>query len=152
MTSAFDLSTMFGSPEGFLAQHEARLAQLADLHREVAQATGHADSADGRIRVRFTEAEGITELVVDPRALRLPADDLAHLIARTVNAAKQSASAAAGEAADRAHLAGLPDPASVLEQVPGIQQLLAQVTDDTGRMTGHLESLMERMAAGDPRG
>jgi DNA-binding protein YbaB len=147
MTGPFDLSTLFGSPEVLVAQHEDRLARLADLHREVAEAAGEAASADGRVHVRYTEADGIGELRLDPRALRLPAGDLADLITRTVNEAKRAAAAAVAEAADRAQAAGVPDPESVLEQVPGIQQFLAEVTSDTGRMTEHLESLMERLSA-----
>lgn len=145
MTSAFDLSTLFGSPEAFVAQHEERLARLADLHKEVAEAVGEAASDDGRVQVRFTEADGISELKLDPRALRLPADDLADLITRTVNDAKRAAAAAVAEAGSRAQQAGLPDPDAVLDQVPGIQQFLAEVTADTGRMTEQLESLMEQL-------
>ena len=147
MTSTFDLSTLFGSPEAFAAQHEERLARLADLHKEVAEAAGEAASADGRVQVRYTGAEGISELQLDPRALRLPADDLADLISRTVNDAKRAAAAAVTEASDRARQAGLPDPDAVLDQVPGIQQFLAEVTADTGRMAEQLESLMEQLSA-----
>lgn len=145
--TAFDLSTLFGSPESLVAQHEDRLARLADLRREVAEAAGEAVSADGRVHVRFTEADGIVSLRLDPRALRLPADDLADMVTRTVNEAKRAAAVAVAEAAERARLGGVPHPESVLAHVPGIQQFLAEVTADTGRMTGQLESLMERMSA-----
>ena len=145
--TTFDLSTMFGSPETFLAEHESRLARLADLHREVAEAAADADSTDGRVHARYTEVAGITELTIDPRALRLPADDLARLIAQTVNEAKWAAADAAGEAAERARLGGVPDAATVLQQVPDIQRFLADVTADTGRMTAELESLVERLSA-----
>ncbi len=147
MTSALDLSTLFGSPEALVAQHEERLAQLADLHKAVTEAVGEAATADGRVQARYTEAEGITELKLDPRVLRLPADDLADLITRTVNDAKRAAAAAVDEAGSRAQQAGLPDPDAVLDQVPGIQQFLAEVTADTGRMTEQLESLMEQLSA-----
>jgi DNA-binding protein YbaB len=147
VSSAFDLSTLFGSPEALVAQHADRLARLADLQREVAEATGEAASADGRVHVRYSETRGIGELKLDPRVLRLPADDLADLITRTVNEAKQASAAVVAEATNRAQLAGIPDPEAVLDQVPGIQQFLADVTTDTGRMTEHLESLVERMSA-----
>jgi DNA-binding protein YbaB len=148
MTGAFDLSILFGSPESLVAQHEDRLARLADLRREVAAAAGEAVSADGRVQVRYTEEDGIVGLTVDPRALRLPAEDLADLITGTVNEAKRAAAAAVLEASGRARRGGVPDPESVLAEVPRIEEMLAEVTADTGRMTDQLQALMDRLSAG----
>jgi hypothetical protein len=69
------------------------------------------------------------------------------VIAGTVNEAKRAAAAATGKAVDRARLAGVPDPGSVLEQLPVVQQFLADFTADTGRMAEDLESLVERLSA-----
>jgi DNA-binding protein YbaB len=147
MSAAFDLSSLFASPEGLIRQHEHRMARIAEAQRAIADAVGEAASPDERVRVRFSETDGVRDLTLDPRVLRLPAEDLARKIAETVNAARTACANEIAELSAATSAAGVPDPKAVLNQVPDVQRFLADLTKDTSRMTEQLESLVGQLTA-----
>jgi hypothetical protein len=65
-----------------------RIATAAEVQRRVAALVGRAESADRRVRAGYSAARGLCELHLDPRALRLPAADLAATILQVADAAR----------------------------------------------------------------
>src|SRR5262249_10297906 len=76
-------------PAALAALAEERIATAAGGQRRLAGRVGRAESPDGRVRAGVNTAQGLCELHLDPRALRLPAADLAATILRVTDAARQ---------------------------------------------------------------
>jgi len=70
-------------------QAEQRIAQAADVQRRVASMVGRAESPDGHVMAGYGSAQGLLELHLDPRAMRMPSADLAATILRVADAARQ---------------------------------------------------------------
>jgi DNA-binding protein YbaB len=77
------------SGEVALRRLKGRLARAEELRNRLAGLSGGATSPNGLIRVACTGEDALTELAIDPRALRLPATELAELIRTTARAAQQ---------------------------------------------------------------
>jgi hypothetical protein len=117
-----------GDPDGYLesAALDAaaldrlageRIATAAEVQRRVAALVGRAESPDRRVRAGYSAACGLCELHLDPRALRLPAADLAAAILQVADAA-------------RADLAGQVDQA--------VREVYGDAFDPLGAVTGGL--------------
>lgn len=65
----------------------ARLLYVAQIQDELTTLYGEAHTCEGRIHVRVNAAGRPTALTLDPRALSLPAPDLAAAILRAVDEA-----------------------------------------------------------------
>lgn len=85
---------------------------------EMPAATGHA--LDGRVQVTVT-AGRVSDVTLDPRALRAPSEDLAAAIREAVNAAIDAHNAQA--------VAGLPD----VPSLPDLNRMLDEVSDASRR-------------------
>jgi DNA-binding protein YbaB len=68
--------------------HE-RMARVQDMQERLADLLGQAEGADGRVKATYTMAGGLTDLDIDPRALRMGSKDLAAAIKSTVHEASQ---------------------------------------------------------------
>jgi hypothetical protein len=83
-----------GDPDGYLDAvaldrlASERIAAAAEVQRQVAALVGRAESPDRRVRAGYSAARGLCELHLDPRALRLPAADLAATILQVADAAR----------------------------------------------------------------
>jgi hypothetical protein len=70
-------------------QANERIAKAAEVQRLVAAMVGRAASPDGYVRAGYGTAQGLFELHLDPRAMRMPSVDLAATILRVADAARQ---------------------------------------------------------------
>ncbi|MEV4618515.1 hypothetical protein AB0J74_07405 [Asanoa sp. NPDC049573] len=102
-------------------------------------ATGNGVGADGLIQVT-AEGQRLTEVVVDPRAMRLPAEEFGAELLAAVNAAlAETDPAVAPEAA------ALPDPAALTRQLEELQnQSLLQMARYTQSITEVMAALKQR--------
>ncbi len=67
------------SPE-LIKQMRARTERTREIRDKVRDLVGRASSDDGYVRAAYTNAAGLSELVLEPKAMRLPSQDLAALI------------------------------------------------------------------------
>lgn len=147
-----DFGDLLRTPEEIRAEHQAELQKAEDLQLKIGEIVGTASSEDERIRVVFSEVDGIRELTVDPRAMRLPSDELAEEVKRLTNAAKSDGQAQIQKLLDETFNDGAaPDPAEVGEQVAELREMLDGFMQDTMRMDGELTGIFDRMRrmAGD---
>jgi DNA-binding protein YbaB len=72
-----------------LRQSQERMQKLAAVQEQTAGLTGRAETPDGRIKVASTAGDPLAELQIDPRAMRMPAEDLAAAIRDTVRLARR---------------------------------------------------------------
>jgi DNA-binding protein YbaB len=70
------------------AQAQERLAGVRELKDRIAALVGRAESSDGLVRAEYTDADGLSGLVVNPRAMRFGSEELSESILRTVRAAR----------------------------------------------------------------
>lgn len=74
------------------AERAARIeAWLEDGQREIEAVTGHGRAADGRIQAVTTAYGQVREVVIEPRAMRLPSRTLAEEVLLAVHRAQQDA-------------------------------------------------------------
>ncbi|MEU6426082.1 YbaB/EbfC family nucleoid-associated protein [Microbispora sp. NPDC046973] len=74
------------------AERAARIeAWLEDGQREIEAVTGHGRAADGRIQVVTTAYGQVREVVIEPRAMRLPSRTLAEELLLALRRAQQDA-------------------------------------------------------------
>src|SRR5579859_6365727 len=73
--------------DGFGAAQQ-RIEEVRRLKDQLAQLVGRAESPDGLVRAEFTDADGLSGLVVNPRAMRLTSEELSELIVRVSRAAR----------------------------------------------------------------
>lgn len=73
--------------EQFQRDMEQNMGGLGKVQERINDAVGKGEAAEGRIRAEYRTDGGLTALDLDPRALRLPADELSEQIRTAVNAA-----------------------------------------------------------------
>ncbi|MFC4529512.1 YbaB/EbfC family nucleoid-associated protein [Sphaerisporangium dianthi] len=83
--------TEFGDFAGFdidklMSGAQRQLAQVEELQRRTAELVGRAADKNGYVTVEYT-GQGLHELELNPRAMRLPSSDLAALIKTVVREA-----------------------------------------------------------------
>jgi DNA-binding protein YbaB len=113
---------------------------LNDVTPSSAPATGTGLAADGLIRVT-ADGGRLSEVVVDPRAMRLPHAEFAEQLREAVNSALAEADVTATPEA-----AALPDPARLAHQLEELQNQSAR------QMARYTQSISEVMAALKQRG
>jgi YbaB/EbfC DNA-binding family len=143
----FDLSSVFADPAQAAQAQAEQMAAAEALEQAVRAATGSAASDDGRITVEWSEAGGIDELVIDPRAMRLASDELAAQIIQVVNAARTQAQSEIATLVADAMGAGAPEPRDVVAALPGLQEQLDEIMRDTAQMGSTVTGIVERMRA-----
>lgn len=72
-------------------------AWMEEARREIEAVTGHGRSADGRVEVVTTAYGRVREVVVDPRAMRLPSETLADKLLLALRRARQDAERRCGQ-------------------------------------------------------
>ncbi|SHG50690.1 hypothetical protein SAMN05443575_2119 [Jatrophihabitans endophyticus] len=122
-----------------LSDSTRRMERARDIGSIVADVVGAAQTEDGHVRVEFT-AQGVHDLVLDPRAMRLGSADLAAAIKATI------ADAAADyqqRTLDAMREAGLVPSAE--EQQRRLDEAVAQLGDAQRQFTTSLRSAAEVM-------
>ena len=133
-----------------------RVAAAAEVQRRVAALMGRAESADRRVRAGYSAARGLCELHLDPRALRLPAADLAATILQVADAAQadlagqveQVVREVYGDAFDPAAVLDDPDRSLGLARPPGAGRQAA--LDPAALDPAALDAVASAPAAADP--
>ncbi|MFI6538451.1 YbaB/EbfC family nucleoid-associated protein [Nonomuraea sp. NPDC050547] len=64
------------------------LTALSQVQEEMAELTGQGQAADGQVSVAYSELEGVHNLRIGPRAMRLGADVLAETILEAIATAR----------------------------------------------------------------
>ncbi|TYK43633.1 hypothetical protein [Actinomadura decatromicini] len=62
-------------PEKLAKDADTFFNRLRDMHQADAEITARAESADRRVAVEYSSAEGVRTLHIDPRAMRTGADE-----------------------------------------------------------------------------
>jgi DNA-binding protein YbaB len=57
-----------------------RFARIQEMQERAQELVGSAEGAEGKVRAEFTFTGGLTELVIDPRAMRMSSAELAEVI------------------------------------------------------------------------
>lgn len=145
-----DLGRVFGVDFAKLAKAaERQAAEAAELQRRLAGLVGHAESADGRVSLTFSPAEGLPELRLDPRVLRLGSEGLAETIQAVVRKAvqdldqqkQQIAKEILGSDFDPAE--ATPDPAAMASALDGVAEAVESAGDDLTKMVEQLRRRLE---------
>ena len=59
---------------------EEHSARIQEMQEQAAELKGVAESKDRRIKVTCTVADGVADIQIDPRAMRMPAEDFAEVL------------------------------------------------------------------------
>lgn len=134
------ISNQLDQAEATMRDAERRLGNFESLRPILAELSGHADAADGLVSVDWT-AQGLSGLEINPRAMRLPAAELAEAIKTAVRAAaddlRQKTRAALADAGIGA------DSAMSIEEVQAqLARLREQTIDNANRTLADLDRAM----------
>jgi len=77
---------------------EQQMGEYTKIQDAIKEAVGRGEGAEGRIVAEYRTEGGLTRLDLDPRALRLPSDQLSTEIRTAVNAAAEDFQAKVREA------------------------------------------------------
>jgi len=127
-----------GSQQG---QAGEDVQKMRALQEQLARLTGEASDENDRVRVTVTAADGLAGLELDPRAMRMPAADLA---AEIVSAVRRAAADLAQKRADLTEETGVRGPGSLAEAQAHAEELRSQLTHSLG----DLQSVMEKLRSG----
>ncbi|MFC5746257.1 YbaB/EbfC family nucleoid-associated protein [Actinomadura rugatobispora] len=84
-----DFKKVLGFDPGKLAEDsETFFARLRDMHEIGLAVTARTESADRRVAVEYSSAEGVRVLEIDPRAMRVGAGELAATILELIRRAR----------------------------------------------------------------
>ncbi|MEV0403933.1 YbaB/EbfC family nucleoid-associated protein [Actinoallomurus sp. NPDC050550] len=146
-----DVGKVFGLDIAGLAdQAQDQASKAAELQRRISGLVGHAETADGRIRLSFSPDEGLSELRIDPRAMRLGSEELAETIRELTRQAMRDLAGRKQEAArelfgiDFEPEAAKPDPEAMRRALHGV----SAVVESTGQ---EMLTLVERLRRGVER-
>ncbi|OLE22964.1 MAG: hypothetical protein AUG44_23585 [Actinobacteria bacterium 13_1_20CM_3_71_11] len=120
------------------AQTRERLDVARQLKEQLAELVGRAESVDGAVRAEFTDADGLSALVVNPRAMRFGSEELSESILRVVREAKADL-----EARKRAAMreTGF-DPDSIVD-ADAVRERLNEATDAFRRTAGDSSAVLD---------
>ncbi|SCG36394.1 YbaB/EbfC DNA-binding family protein [Micromonospora echinaurantiaca] len=120
-----------------------QLSRGEELRTRLAGLTGRAESEDGLVRVTCTAEDPAHELHLDPRALRLPATDLAELIADLLRKARADLQRETSEALRE--LTGPAGPEALVHDPAAAQAKLAQLNDLVSGPLRESTQMLERL-------
>ncbi|WP_067459575.1 YbaB/EbfC family nucleoid-associated protein [Actinomadura macra] len=134
---------MFG-PEGLdlgdlMRQSQERMAKLALVREQMAGLQGRAESADGRVAITSTAEDPLAEIRIDPRALRMGAEDLAAALQETARRARQDLDAQVKKITSREY-GDTTDPMDALKDQDALKKSLTE-------MQGMFEQVGQRSQA-----
>jgi DNA-binding protein YbaB len=145
-----DLSNALGLEIERMTKHaQQQAAHAAELQQRLAGMVGHAETPDGRVRLSFSPDEGLPELRIDPRAMRLGSDELAETIREVVLQAvrdlerrkRDAAKAAFGDDFDPE--SARPDSDTVQSALEGISEVVEYAGRDVTALMDRLRGRLE---------
>jgi DNA-binding protein YbaB len=140
-----DLGNALGIDVHQLAQQmREQTAQAVELQQRVAGLVGHAESEDGQVRLGFSPAKGLTELAIDPRAMRMGSAELAGLIMRLCAEAVRDLDRQKQEAARETFGENF-DPAAVKMDPKAMEGALQGMTETVESAGQNITTFMEQL-------
>lgn len=135
--------------EPLLDAARERARRAAALQERMAGTQGVGRSDDGLLTVRWTALEGVVEIAIDPRAMRLGAQTLGERLVEVTAAAKrdfetqlrQAAAEAAGGTFDPA---AMPDPQAMRARMDAATAALTDVSGDAAALVKKLQQRLGR--------
>jgi hypothetical protein len=118
-----------------------RAARAAAVRRQLSEAVGEAATDNGQLRAKVGAA-GLQELVIDPRAMRMPSSDLAAAIVEITRRARDDLDRRREQLA--AELGVARDGVDLDESLARLEQLRAMVAGGHGDMRRVFERFRER--------
>jgi DNA-binding protein YbaB len=76
-----------------IGQLKERLDAARELRERLAELVGKGESLNGAIQAVYTDADGLTGLVINPRLMRLGSEELAERVVEAVRAARDDLAA-----------------------------------------------------------
>lgn len=141
MASYDEVSRQIEQAETAMKDAEGRLAKLQSIRTDLGELVGRAEAADGLVSVEWTP-QGLADLHLDPRALRLPSADLAEQIKQAIAAATAELREKTRAALEAAGVAAGPPPSP--EEVQAQLRQLREQMVTTGRASA---AAIDRAAA-----
>lgn len=136
--------------EEILRASERHVAKSEELQRRSAALVGRAESKDGRVSVGWTD-NGLSDLIIDPRAMRLGSGELATEIVKTTERAKADLARQQKELSDEVlgpdnfdPLSSLPDAEALQSTVQQMQSMLNGTLNDTSAILDQLRKFTGR--------
>jgi DNA-binding protein YbaB len=145
MSQEFSFLDLSKTSDEVRQDQEQRLARIQEIQEATVSAVGQATSEDERIKVSYTEAEGVRKIELDPRALRMASEDLGDEIARLVNDARKDAQQQVQRLVQESAQDASVDPQEFLAKMPDIERSIGDLMQETQTMTTQLMDLVERM-------
>lgn len=143
-----NLNNVFGMDVTRLAEEARQQAALAnELQQRLTGLMGRAESPDGRVQVAFLPEQGLPELYLDPRVLRLGSEELAELIQGVVWEAVQDLERQREEAARQTYGPDYDPSAAVLsdEEQQGLAHGIAQIAELAENTTADARAMVDRL-------
>lgn len=127
-----------GNPNEVLESLRARAEQAQAMRDQLAEVTGEAQTDDKTVRA-VVGVRGLQELVLDPKAMRMPSVDLAAAIVQITQEAGEDYARARRE---RVEELGAQQPGITLEES---RAQLAQLSQLMSSGTADMQSIFEKM-------
>lgn len=134
--SEFDRIPRFADarPEASVDALQQTAEQSMAARRQLAEVTGEAESPDGTVRA-FVGVFGLQDLVLDPKAMRKPSQDLAQLIVQVTRQAGEDLARRRAEQAAELGVAGeRPDLEQMLTDLARLRSTMAEGHGDARRV------------------
>lgn len=132
-----------GGLNDILRKAQEMAAQTNQLQERLAGLTGRAESADGLVRVACTGDDPVHEVVIDPRALRYAAADLAETLQTLIRQARVDLNQQVSDVFREQ--TGDAGPMALLQNPELAQAKMAQLREMVDSASQGSSALMERM-------
>jgi DNA-binding protein YbaB len=146
-------------PELMFRSAQEQFKQVEQMQRRMVELEGRAESQDGRVTVVYTQAKGLADIQLDPRAMRMASAELSEVIREVAQEAKRDLERQAKELMDEtfAQQDVTPDELKEMFSDPqGVTQTLGQMGDifsgAAKEVEGILEQMRRTMGSGGPGG
>ncbi|REF38037.1 YbaB/EbfC family nucleoid-associated protein [Thermasporomyces composti] len=131
-----------------LAQRD-QMGRLQELQERIKSLVGRAESEDGRISVAYSEPRGVHDLQLDPRALRMPSEDLAATIERLVNEARDDFRRQTAEVAQETFGSTM-NPQNLVANLPQMEANLGEILQAAKESSNQIAQMAQRLLAAFP--
>jgi DNA-binding protein YbaB len=131
-------------PESVTRAQREQFSRLQELHEQVGQLTGTAESEDGRLSVAYSERGGVHNLRIDPRALRMPSEDLAAAIEQLVNDARADFHRQTSEVVQKS-VGDSVNPQALLDNLPQMEANLGEILNVAKQSSNDIAAMAQRL-------
>ncbi|WP_165964654.1 YbaB/EbfC family nucleoid-associated protein [Actinomadura sp. KC216] len=128
--------------DAFAEETAKEIQKTAELRTRLSELVGRAESRDGRVRLGLAAEGAITELEIDPRAMRMASAELAETIVKASQDALQDLQRQARELTEDASVAP-EDVADIVRDPQALEQQMRQLHEGFERALGDSLKLMD---------